>query len=336
MTDGVVDLRSDTLTRPTAAMRRAMAAAEVGDDAYREDPTVRALEERYAGLVGKEEAVLVPSGTMANQLALRVLGRPGSTAVVGLTSHISSFEGAAAGQAQAQLVTLDDRSGAVPVDEVAWLLEAADHHWVRPSLVCIENTHMYAGGVPWDVADVVAIAGLGVPVHMDGARLLNAVVATGTSAAAYAAPCATVWTALTKGLCAPVGSLLAGPADVIGAARAERRRMGGQLRQSGVLAAAGLVGLDDMVDRLADDHARARRLAEAAADRWEGSIDPAVVRTNIVRIAHDDPQQVLDHLAAHGIRAGTVAPRTLRLVTHHDIDDAGVARACAAIATCPF
>ena len=334
MANGVVDLRSDTLTRPTEAMRRAMAAAEVGDDTYREDPTVRALEERYAGLVGKDAAVLVPSGTMANQLALRVLGRPGSTAVVGLTSHISSFEGAAAGQAQVQLVTLDDRGGTVPAAEVAWLLEAADHHWVRPSLVCVENTHMYAGGVPWDVADVTALAALGLPVHMDGARLLNAVVATGTSAAAYAAPCTTVWTALTKGLCAPVGSLLAGPADVIGAARAERQRMGGQLRQSGVLAAAGLVGLD-LVDRLADDHARAARLAEAAAARWEGSVDPAAVRTNIVRIAHDEPQQVLDHLAGQGVRAGTVAPRTLRLVTHHDVDDEGVARTCAAIASSP-
>ena len=334
MADGVVDLRSDTLTRPTDAMRRAMAAADVGDDTYREDPTVRALEERYAGLVGKEAAVLVPSGTMANQLALRVLGRPGTTAVVGLTSHISSFEGAASGQAQVQLVTLDDRSGRIPADEVAWLVEAADHHWVRPSLVCIENTHMYAGGVPWDPGDVAGIAALGLPLHMDGARLLNAVVATGTSAATYAAPCTTVWTALTKGLCAPVGSLLAGPDDVIGAARSERQRMGGQLRQSGVLAAAGLVGLD-MVDRLADDHARAARLATAAAARWEGSVDPGTVRTNIVRIAHDEPRRVLDHLASRGVRAGTVAPRTLRLVTHHDVDDEGIERACAAIASSP-
>ena len=333
--DGTVDLRSDTVTRPTDAMRRAMAAAEVGDDAYREDPTVRALEERYAELVGKEAAVLVPSGTMANQLALRLLGRPGTTAVIGLTSHISGFEAAAAGQAPVQLVTLDDRSGRVPAHEVAWLVEAAEHHWARPSLVCIENTHMYAGGVPWDVADVAAVAAVGLPVHMDGARLLNAVVATGTSAAAYAAPCTTVWTALTKGLCAPVGSVLAGPDDVVAAARAERQRMGGQLRQSGVLAAAGLVALDEMVDRLADDHARARRLAEAAAERWPGSVEPAGVRTNIVRIAHDEPAGVLDHLAACGVRAGTVAPRTLRLVTHHDVDDAGVDRAVAAIATSP-
>jgi threonine aldolase len=222
----------------------------------------------------------------------------------------------------------------MPADEVAWLVEAADHHWVRPSLVCIENTHMYAGGVPWDPADVAGIAAVGLPLHMDGARLLNAVVATGTSAAAYAAPCTTVWTALTKGLCAPVGSLLAGPADVIAAARSERQRMGGQLRQSGVLAAAGLVGLD-MVDRLADDHARAARLATAAAGRWEGSVDPHAVRTNIVRIAHDEPGQVLHHLASRGVRAGTVAPRTLRLVTHHDVDDDAVDRACAAIASSP-
>ena len=335
MADGTVELRSDTFTRPTEAMRRAMAAAEVGDDAYGEDPTVRVLEERYAALVGKEAAVLVPSGTMANQLALRLLGRPGTTAVIGLTSHISGFEAAAAGQAAVQVVTLDDRSGRVPVAEVAWLLEAADHHWVRPSVVCIENTHMYAGGVPWDVGDVVAVAALGLPLHMDGARLLNAVVATGTSAAAYAAPCTTVWTALTKGLCAPVGSLLAGPADVVAAARGERQRMGGQLRQAGVLAAAGLVALDEMVERLADDHARAARLAQAAAERWPGSVDPATVRTNIVRVAHDDPARVIDHLAGCGVRAGTVAPRTLRFVTHHDVDDAGTDRAVAAIASSP-
>jgi threonine aldolase len=333
--EGTVDLRSDTFTRPTDAMRRAMAAAEVGDDAYREDPTVRALEDRYAALVGKEAALLVPSGTMANQLALRVLGRPGTTAVVGLTSHISGFEGAAAGQAPVQIATLDDRSGRLPVDEVAWLLEAADHHWVRPSLVCIENSHMCAGGVPWDVADVVAMGALGLPVHMDGARLLNAVVATGTTAAAYAAPCTTVWTALTKGLCAPLGSVLAGPADVITAARDERQRMGGQLRQAGVVAAAGLVALDEMVERLADDHARARRLAVAAAERWPGSVDPDAVRTNIVRVAHDRTDDVLAHLRSCGVRAGTVAPRTLRFVTHHDVDDAGASRAVAAIASSP-
>lgn len=335
MTDGVVDLRSDTFTRPTDAMRRAMATAEVGDDTYREDPTVRALEERYADLVGKEAAVLVPSGTMANQLALRVLGRAGTTAIIGLTSHMSGFEAGASGLAQVQIVTLDDRTGSLPADDVAWLVEAADHHWARPSVVCIENTHMYAGGVPLDLADIEAIAAVGLPVHMDGARLLNAVVATGTSAAAFAAPCTTVWTALTKGLCAPVGSVLAGPTDVIDEAREERQRMGGQLRQSGVIAAAGLVGLDEMVDRLADDHARARRLADAAAARWPGSVEPRDVLTNIVRIAHDEPAAVLAHLDDCGVRAGTVAPRALRFVTHHDVDDDGVARAIAAIASCP-
>lgn len=335
MDQAVVDLRSDTLTRPTDVMRRAMAEAEVGDDTYREDPTVRALEERYAELVGKEAAVLVPSGTMANQLAIRVLGRPGTTVIVGLTSHISSFEAAAAGQAQAQIVTLDDREGTVPADEVAWLVEAVEHHWVLPSLVCIENTHMYAGGVPWDVGAIADLAAVGLPVHMDGARLFNAVVATGTSAADYAAPCTTVWTALTKGLCGPVGSVLAGPRDVIGAARQERQRLGGQLRQSGILAAAGLVGLNDMVDRLADDHERAQRLAVAAAERWPGSVDPANVRTNIVCVRHDDPASVSAHLAGHGVRIGTVAPRTMRLVTHHDVDDAGIDRAVAAIAACP-
>jgi threonine aldolase len=312
-----------------------MADAEVGDDAYGEDPTVRALEERYAAMVGKEAALLVPSGTMANQLALRVLGRPGTTALVGRSSHIASFEAGAAGAAPVQLLTLDDASGSLPRDEVAWLVSAAGHHWARPSLVCVENTAMYAGGVPLDVDDVAALAGVGLAVHMDGARLFNAVAATGTSAAAYAAPCTTVWTALTKGLCAPVGSVLAGPADVVGHAREERQRMGGQMRQAGVLAAAGLVALDEMVERLGDDHRRARRLAEAAATRWPGAIDPGAVRTNIVRIAVPEPGPVLAHLEAHGVRAGTVAPGMLRLVTHHDVDDAGVDVACAALASCP-
>jgi threonine aldolase len=333
----VADLRSDTLTRPTPAMRRAMADADVGDDAYGEDPTVNALEEAYAQRVGKQAALFVPSGTMANQLAVRVLGPAGTTVVAGRTSHVAAFEAAAAGSnTPAQLFTVDDGRGTVDADEVAWLVEAAQHHWARPSLVCVENTHMLAGGVPWPLEALRSLAAVGLPVHADGARLFNAVVATGTSASAYAQPCTTVWSALTKGLCAPVGSVLAGPTAVIDEARAQRQRMGGQMRQAGVVAAAGLVALEHMVERLADDHHRARVLAEAVAERWpDAGLDPSSVRTNIVIFRHPFPEAVIDHLAAHGVLAGTVAPRTMRLVTHHDVDDGHVERARRALATAP-
>ncbi|MCU1375147.1 MAG: aromatic amino acid beta-eliminating lyase/threonine aldolase [Actinomycetia bacterium] len=336
MPERPVDLRSDTVTRPSVAMRRAMAEAEVGDDAYGEDPTVEALERTYAELVGKDAGLFVPSGTMANQLALRVLARAGTTVLCGRSSHIASFEGAAAGMnSGAQLVTLDDADGCVAPTDVAWHAQAAAHHWAQPSLVCVENTAMFAGGVPLEPARLAAVADHGLPVHMDGARLFNAVVATGTSAADYARPCVTVWTALTKGLGAPVGSVLAGPGEVIEEARVQRQRMGGQLRQAGVLAAAGLLALAQNVDRLADDHARARRLAEAVAARWPGMVDPATVRTNIVRFPHDRPEELFVHLAERGVLAGTVGPGLVRLVTHLDIDDAGIDRACAALAEAP-
>lgn len=332
----LVDLRSDTVTRPTPEMRRAMADAEVGDDAYGEDPTVARLEEAYAEAVGKEAALFVPSGTMANQLALRLLSRPGTTILAGRTSHIAAFENAAAGALPAQLQTVDDATGELDPLEIAGLVEAAAHHWPTPSVVCVEDTHMYAGGVPWSLDSLRSVADVGLPVHLDGARLFNAVVATGDSAATIAEPATTVWTALTKGLCAPVGSVLAGPADLLAAGRGERQRMGGQMRQAGVIAAAGLVALTTMVDRLADDHARARRIAEAAAERWpDGGLDPATVRTNMVMVSLPGTDKVLDHLASGGVRAGTVGPGRLRFVTHHDVDDAGVEQAVAAIASAP-
>ena len=334
----VVDLRSDTLTRPTAAMRKAMAEAEVGDDVYGEDPTVNRLQDAYAERVGKDAALLVPSGTMANQLALRLLAVPGTAVLAGRTSHVASFENAAAGlNLGAQMVTLDDTGGTLDPAEVAWHVDAVAHHWPTPSLVCVEDTHMYAGGVPWDVERLEAVAAVGVPVHLDGARLFNAEVATGRPAAEHAAPCTTVWTALTKGLCAPVGSVVAGPADLMEEARAARQRMGGGMRQAGVVAAAGLVGLSTMVERLAEDHVRARRLAEAVAERWPGAgFDPASVRTNMVIWRHPAPERVLEHLATAGVRGGTVAPGTLRLVTHHDVDDEGIEVALKALSTAPI
>jgi threonine aldolase len=335
----VIDLRSDTVTQPTAEMRRAMADAEVGDDVYGEDPTVNELQEAFAHRVGKEAALFVPSGTMGNQLAVRLLALPGTTVVAGRRQHIVLYENGAAGRnAGVQFTTVVDDDGTISPADVAATIEAAAHHQPRPSLVCLENTHMPADGAPWDLDAMRAVrsAAGDLPIHLDGARLFNAEVATGTSAADYAAQATTVMCCLTKGLCAPVGSLLAGPADVMEAARGERQRLGGGMRQAGVLAAAGLVALRTMVERLADDHRRARRLAEAVADRWPDSgCDPDAVRTNVVTWRHDDATALLDHLADDGILAGTIAPGVVRFVTHHDIDDDGVERACKAVATAP-
>jgi threonine aldolase len=335
VTGGPVDLRSDTLTRPSPAMRRAMAEAEVGDDAYGEDPTVRRLEEAYAARVGKEAGLFLPSGTLANQVALRASAPAGTAIVAGRTSHVARYEEGSAGILQvAQLLAVDDGGGCPDPATVAEAVEGAAHHGIPVSLVCVEDTHMRAGGVPLDGEGLAALAATGVPIHVDGARLFNAEVATGVPAAERVAPATTVWTALSKGLGAPVGSVLAGPAPVVAEARVWRKRFGGQLRQAGVLAAAGLVALEG-VERLADDHARAVRLAEAVAERWPGAVDPGTVRTNMVAVEHPGPDAVLRHLASAGVLAGTVAPCTLRLVTSLEVDDAGIDRACRALAAAP-
>ncbi|MBW8826234.1 MAG: hypothetical protein JF603_07785 [Acidobacteria bacterium] len=318
-------------------MRQAMADAEVGDDAYGEDPTVNALQELYASMVGKEAALFVPSGTMANQLAVRVQARRGTSVVAGRRSHVVAYEnGAAAANSGAQLHAIDDDGGRLRADDIRWVMEAAGHHQPVPSLICIENTAMAASGACWPLEDLRAVGSLGLPVHLDGARLFNAAVATAVSAADLAAPATTVMSCLSKGLAAPVGSLLAGPTAVIDEARAERARLGGSMRQAGVLAAAGLVALRTMVDRLADDHARARRLADAVAGRWPGAgFDPAAVRTNIVCFPHEHPDRLLGHLAEHDVLAGTIAPNVVRLVTHLDVDDDGIDRVVTALRSAP-
>jgi threonine aldolase len=336
---GLVDLRSDTVTQPTAAMRRAMAEAEVGDDDYGEDPTVRTLEEAFAARLGKPAAVFVPSGTMANQIAFRVLATAGTAVVAGRSQHVVAYEyGAAARNSAVQFLALDDVDGMLDPDEVRRGREASSYHQPAVSLVSIENTHMAASGAPWSMERLRAVAAAAgeLPVHLDGARLFNAEAATGVPASVMAAPATTVMCCLSKGLCAPVGSLLAGPDDVIVQARLERKRLGGGMRQAGVLAAPGLLALGSMVERLPEDHARAARLAEAVASRWPGcGLDPASVRTNIVVFSHDDPEKLLDHLQGEGVLAGTIAPGTVRLVTHHDVDDAGLERAIGALAAAP-
>lgn len=335
----VVDLRSDTVTRPTPAMRRAMADAEVGDDDYGEDPTVRALEEAFAARLGKPAALFVPSGVMANQIAVRVLSTPGTAVVAGRRQHVVAYEyGAAALNSGVQFIELDDRDGTLRAEEVRAAREGAAHHQPAVSLVAIENTHMAASGAPWSERALRAVADAAgpVPIHMDGARLFNAEAATGVRAATWAEAATTVMCCLSKGLCAPVGSLLAGPEDVIGEGRLARKRLGGGMRQAGVLAAPGLVALEQMVDRLPEDHARAARLAEAVAARWpQGGLDPATVRTNIVVFAHPEPDKLLAYLEGHGVLAHAIAPETMRFVTHHDVDDEDIERAVAVLADAP-
>lgn len=317
-------------------MRRAMADAVVGDDGYGEDPTVRELEETFAGRVGKPAAVFVPSGTMANQIALRVLGRVGALVVAGRRQHVVQYEmGAAGANGTAQLHPVDDAAGIPSFDAVQACVAAAAHHQPPVAAICVENTHMPAGGLPWGAGPLAALAALVPAVHLDGARLFNAEVALGAPAAELAASATTVMCCLSKGLGAPVGSVLAGPVDLMAQAREERKRLGGAMRQAGVIAAPGLVALRTMVARLAEDHVRASRLADAVAERWADVLDPATVQTNMVIFPHAHTAALIDHLAAAGVRAGTIAPGIMRFATHLDVDDSGIARAVYAVRAAP-
>ena len=317
-------------------MRDAMASAVVGDDGYNEDPTVRELEERYAKIVGKDAAVFVPSGVMGNQIAVRILTNPGDLVIAGRGQHVVSFEmGAAARNSSIQFATVDDSDGALALRDVLDIVDAEEDHQPHVGMVAIENTHMPSGGTPLDVADISALARAmnGRPLHLDGARLFNAVVATGTTAAQYAAPATTVMTCLSKGLCAPAGSLLAGPADLMLRARIERKRLGGAMRQAGFLAAAGIVALDEMIDRLAEDHERARILAGLFATTFpEAQYDPTSCRTNIVAFNHPQARQLVEELSLVGVDGGTVGPRRARFVTHAGVDDDDVTFVAEALA----
>jgi threonine aldolase len=304
-----------------------MADAEVGDDVYGEDPTVNRLQSLCAGLTGKEAALYVPSGTMANQLAIRVLATAGTEVLCPAGAHVYRYEAAAAPMNSAvQMHALWN----LP-DGIATAIENVDHHLPPVSMLVLENTYMPASGAPIDSDEMETLCGIarkgGLRIHIDGARIWNAAIALERSPAELSAPADTVMFCLSKGLSAPVGSVLCGPADVIAAARAHRARLGGGMRQAGVIAAAGIVALETMVDRLADDHARARRLAEALAERWPRSVDPLDVLTNIVCCrAEALPKDFLGRLDDLGVRAGTIDARTVRLVTHNDVDDAAIER----------
>jgi threonine aldolase len=323
----IVDLRSDTVSRPTPEMRAAMAAAPVGDDVYGEDPTVTLLERRVADLLGQEAGLFVPSGSLGNQLGVRLLVRPGQELICDSLAHVARAElGAAAVFAGVTFRTWPATRGLLDVDAVRSLVSPdAGPYLVSTAAIAVENTHNFGGGSiqpPDQVAAVREMAreyGLGL--HLDGARLWNAHVATGMPLADLAAGFDTASVCLSKGLGAPIGSVLVSSAQRIADARVWRKRYGAGMRQVGILAAAGLYALDNHVDRLADDHGRAKRLAEALG------ADPAVVQTNIVVLNVADAGEVATRAAERDVLVSALGPRFLRLVTHLDVDDDGIERA---------
>ncbi|MDG4797035.1 GntG family PLP-dependent aldolase [Micromonospora sp. WMMD1082] len=335
-------MRSDTFTLPTPQMLAAMTSATLGDDVYGEDPTVRELEETSADLTGKQAACFLPSGTMANLCAILAQVPRGAKVVVGDESDIYLYEAAGAsvcaGASYEPVVT--DEDGRLPLDRLAAAFpdDPDDPQFALPALICLENTHNRAGGVVLDEAYLAAVRNLaderGVPVHLDGARLFNAALAAGTTAEDVARHADTVQFCLSKGLCAPVGSMLAGPADVITRARRARKLLGGGMRQAGVLAAAGLVAVTRMPQRLVEDHANALRLADGLAQLPGVTIDPKRVRTNIVLFRLTDlPWQRFVAETAHlGLRVAEFGHGRIRAVTHRGVSRADVDRAVEIVA----
>ena len=337
MTDAI-DLRSDTVTRPTDPMRRAMATAAVGDSQYGEDPTTNELQERCAQLLGKEAALWLPSGTMANQVALRVLTRPGDEVVTSREAHAGWHEtGGAAANAGVQLVEVGERGLFTAEEFVAAIKPRGLPVFPPTTLVEIENTHNRGGGVVFPQDEVVRICEAarerGVSCFLDGARLWNAAVASGRSEAEMAAPFDLVAVAFSKGLGAPGGSLLAGSRVLVAAADRHRRMLGGAMRQTGIFAAAALHGLDHHRSRLAEDHRHARLLAQVLADSPAVVIDLATVQTNIVvfQLAPHAPDAatVVARARQRGVLLNAFAARTVRAVTHLDVSGDQVARAAA-------
>jgi len=333
-----VDLYSDTVTRPTAAMRRAMAEAEVGDEQLLEDPTVNALQERVADLLGKDAALFLPSGTMANQVSIRVHARPGDEMLAHRTAHPIHFEvGGIAALAGVQVRPLEGPRGQYDAATAEAAIRPGWREMPRTRLLWVEQTSNLGGGSIWPLERVGEVTELarrhGLATHLDGARLLNAVVASGVAARHWAAPFDSAWIDFSKGLGAPIGSCLAGSAAFIEEAWRLKQQMGGAMRQAGIIAAAAVYALDHHVDRLAEDHANARRLAERLAELPGVEIDLAGVETNIVLIELSgalDAEVALNRLAERGVRMVSLGPRTLRAVTHLDVDAAGIDRAIAA------
>ncbi|MBX6350402.1 MAG: low-specificity L-threonine aldolase [Clostridia bacterium] len=335
-----IDLRSDTVTQPTPEMRRAMAEAEVGDDVYGEDPTVHRLEEEAADRLGKEAALFVPSGTMGNQIAVLSHTERGDEVIVEAESHIYWYEvGAIAALSSAQPRTVVGRRGVFGPEELRAALRPANIHYPPTRLVCIENTHNRAGGTVWTEDETERLARAaheeGLRVHLDGARIFNAAVALGTTAARLAAPADSVMFCLSKGLAAPVGSLVCGTREFIARARRYRKMLGGGMRQAGVLAAAGLVALRTMVDRLAEDHENARRLAEGLAAIPGFSVDLETVVTNMVAVdvagTGVPAEELVRRMAEEGVLANATGPYRIRFVTHKDVARSDIPKALRAI-----
>jgi threonine aldolase len=340
-----IDLRSDTVTKPTPAMRRAMAEAEVGDDVYGEDPTVNRLQERAAELFGKEAALFVPTGSMGNQIAVKLHTRPGQEVVIEERGHIYNYEMAAMSAIAGVLarpVKSEDGSGILAWPEIARAIHANDApYYVAPTgLLALENSHNLAGGAVMtrerteELCDRAHSAGL--RVHLDGARIFNAAAALDSTVAELARPADSVMFCLSKGLGAPVGSMLLGRRTFIEEARAWRKLLGGGMRQAGVIAAAGLVALEETPPRLAEDHANARRLAEGLAEIEGVRLDPESVRTNIVvfDLAGEgiEAARVCARLKSeHNVLASPFGPATIRMVTHYDVTAEDVERTLAAL-----
>jgi threonine aldolase len=333
----IVDLRSDTVTRPSPEMRRAIAEAEVGDDVLGDDPTVKLLQERLAALLGKEASLFFPSGTQANQTGILVNTRPGTEAVCEADAHVLHYELAgAAAWSGVQLRPVATEDGVLTAELARPYIRPPSPHLMPTALVCAENTHNMAGG---KVMPLEVLRGLrelasehDLPLHLDGARLWNAAAATGVAATEFAAQADTVMVSFSKGLGAPIGSALAGRAETMARAHTWRKRLGGGMRQVGILAAAALYSLEHNLPRVADDHARARRLAECV-DGLDGfRVIPPDTNIIMIDIERDDlaPDDVVAFLEERGVWLMDTGPRRLRAVTHLDVDDAGIDRACAA------
>ncbi len=333
-----VDLRSDTVTRPSPQLRRAMAEAEVGDDVYGEDPTVNALEAEVAALLGHEAGLFTPTGSMANMLGVRSLVGAGQELLCDSLAHVVRAElGGHAALGQVTTRTWQARNGLLDAEvPLAMATPDAGPHLVSTAAISVENTHNFGGGTVQPIEQLRRLregtAAMGVGVHLDGARLFNAHVATGVPLGEYGACADTVSVCLSKGLGAPIGSVLVSSVERIARARVWRKRYGGGMRQVGVLAAAGRYALAHHVERLADDHARAWRLAEAVAAVRSELVDPAGVQTNIVVLDLSATSLLAAGVAGaareEGVLVSVLGPRTLRLVTHLDVDDEGIDRAC--------
>ncbi len=331
--DGVADFRSDTVTRPTAAMREAMATAEVGDDVYGEDPTVNELQERCAETVGHEAALFLPSGTMGNQIGIALHTRPGDGVVCVEKAHVRYYEGGgAAANSGAQLLPVASADGVIRPDQVAAVGEG-DPHLPRPTLLMWENTHNLSGGtvVPLDIfgATSQAARDRGWAIHLDGARIFNAAVAAGVDVRDYTARVDTVQFCLSKGLGAPVGSIIAGSRQLVDRALAVRKRLGGGMRQAGIMAAPALLALEHRHD-LARDHELARRLAKEIEARAPGTVDEQEVATNMVLMdagpLPGGAERFLHEMAVRRVNMFAISDDVLRFVTHRDVDDQDVDR----------